>query len=139
MPVIRLDAVLEVLASPEADPFRGTPIDSLAIRLPAVNDHPVGPTMALQRLSEEAFRRPQITELAEEELHCVVDAVDDPVVEIHPGAADLDVGLNPVPLAGDGPIAQVETDKQLRHEADVSAMHGRIIDAQQSSFSNRAG
>jgi len=86
--VVLLDLVVEVLASPDADRFRGTPRaipqpaftvagdDCLAIRLAAVNDDVLGPAMALQRLFQEALRRPQITMFAEPELDRVADAVD---------------------------------------------------------------
>lgn len=130
-PVILVDAVVEVLASPDADrlepPSRAIPQssfavadnDCLAIGLATVNDHPIGPTMAL----------PWITVFTEPELDRVADAVDG-AVEIHPAASDLNIiGFVHVPPAGDGPFAPVEAVQQLQREADDPAMPDGVIDA----------
>ena len=102
--MILLDAVVEVLALSDADrlqlpprpipqpAFRVAGNDRLAIGLAAVDDDALGAAMTLQRLAQEAFGRRQITVLAEPELDRVADAVDG-AIEIHPLAANLDVGF----------------------------------------------
>jgi hypothetical protein len=48
----------------------------------------------------------------------IVDAVNG-TIEVHPLAANLDVGFVHMPLAGDGTLAPVETLQQLRKEVDA--------------------
>lgn len=75
--------------------------------LAPVYDDALGAAMTLKRFAQEAFRRPEITMFAEEELDRVADAIDG-LIEIDPLTANLDVGFVQVPLASDGPLASVE-------------------------------
>ena len=69
--------------------------------------------MSRKRLAQEAFGRRQVTVFAEEELDRVANTVDG-AVEIHPLAANLDVGFIPVPPAGQRSLASVEALEQHR-------------------------
>lgn len=87
-----------------------------SIGLAAVGDDTFRPAMALQGLPQEAFGRRQVTVFAEEECDRIAKAVDG-AIEIHPLAADLDVGLFHVPLSSDAPLASVEQVQQLMRVA----------------------
>ena len=76
------------------------------ICLAAVDDDALRSAMALKRFAEKAFGRHQVTVFAEGELDRGADAVDG-AVELHPLAADFDVGLVHVPLAGDAISARL--------------------------------
>ena len=122
-PMILLDPVIEVLTLADPDRLQPTPgsilqpicgvagNDRLPVGLAAVDDDAIGSAMTLQRLSEEPLGRRQIALLAEQELDRVADAVDG-AVEIHPLAADLDVGLVHMPFAGHATLAPVEALQQ---------------------------
>src|SRR5690606_17360386 len=71
--------------------------DSFVVSLATIDDDAVGPAMALQRLSEEALGRRQVTQLAEPEFDRIADTVDS-AVKVHPLAADLDVGFVDMPF-----------------------------------------
>ena len=66
--------------------------------------------------------------LAEPEFDRVADAVDG-AVEIHPLAANLDVGLIPKPLAADCTLALVDSLQQQWREMNNSAMDRRVVNA----------
>lgn len=83
------------------------------IALAPVDDDPIRSAMTLQPLSEEALGCRQVALLAEPKLDCVTDSVDG-AIEIHPLAADLDVGLVDMPFAGHATLAPVETLEQTR-------------------------
>lgn len=103
--------------------------DGLVIGLAAVNDDAIWAPMTFQCLAKEAFGCWQITVCAEEELDRVAEAVDG-AVEIHPLAADFDVGLVHMPLAGNAPLVPVKALQQLRREVDDPTMDGGVIDVQ---------
>jgi hypothetical protein len=84
---------------------------------------------ARKRLPQEALGSRQVTVFAEDELDRVADAVDRSI-EADPFAANPDVGLIHVPLAGHGALAPVEAIEQLRREVHDPTMHGGVIDAQ---------
>ena len=85
--------------------------------------------MPVQRLAEEALGRRQVSTLAEPEFDRVADAVDG-AIKIHPLAADLDVGLVEMPLAGHRTLAPVETpqQQQQQREANGPSMDGGVVD-----------
>jgi hypothetical protein len=77
------------------------------VRLAAVNDDVIGPTVTIKSLPEEALCRCKITMFAEKELDRVTNAVDRPI-QIHPAATDFNVSLVYVPFLGHCPLSQVE-------------------------------
>ena len=109
-PVVLFDPVIQVLTLANPDRLQPAPgailqavcgvarNDRLQIGLAAIDDDPVGPAVTCQRGSEEPLGRWQVT-LSEPEFDCIADTVDG-AVEIHPLAADLDVGLVDMPFAG---------------------------------------
>lgn len=96
------------------DPADGSPHrtrDCLIVGLATVDDNAVRTAVTLQSLAQEAFSRRQITMFAEPEVDRVANAVDR-TVEIHPLAADLDVGLVHMPLDANSALAAVEALQQ---------------------------
>ena len=101
--------------------------DCFPIGLAAVDDDPLGPAVALERLAKEPLGGREVTPFAEPELDRVAVAVDG-TVEIHPPAADLDVCLVHMPFAGDGSLATIEALQQFGRVANNPAVDGRVID-----------
>src|SRR5690606_21189990 len=107
-PVILFDPGVEISALADADRLQRSlrsilqPVlaiagyDCLAVCLAAINDNALRSAVALQRLAQEAFSRRQITMLAEPEFDRVADTVDG-AIEIHPAAANFDVGFVHIP------------------------------------------
>jgi hypothetical protein len=65
---------------------------------------------------------------AEPELDRVAHAVDGSI-EVHPAAANLDVGLVHMPLAAHRSLASIEALQQQRREVDDPAVDRRMVDA----------
>ena len=99
--------------------------DRLVIGQAAVDDDAIRPAMTIQRPAKEALGRWQVTAFAEEKLDRIADAVDS-AVEIHPFAADLDVCLVHMPLAGNAPLTTVKA-LQLALE-QLSCLQVRLRD-----------
>ena len=133
--MILFDTVVEILALADSDwlqcssrlisqtAFKIARSDGFLIGLAAVDDDAFRPAMALQGLPQEAFGHRQVTVFAEEEFDRIAKAVDG-AIEIHPLAADLDVGLVQVPLSSDAPLAPVEQVQQFKREAHDPTMYG---------------
>lgn len=131
--MILFDAVVEILALADSDwlqcssrlisqtVFKIARLDGLEIGLAAVDDDTFWPAMALQDLQQEAFGRRRVTVFAEEEFDRIAEAVDG-AIEIHPLAADFDVGLVHVPLSSDAPFASVGSVQQFKREAHDTTM-----------------
>ena len=138
--MILLDAVVEVSALADANPLRSAPgaipqpvvgiagDNRLAVDLAAVDDDPLGPTMAFKRFPEKPLGRRQVAVFAEPELDGVAGAVDR-AIEIHPLSPNLEVGLVDMPFAGDGALAPIEALQQPRREMDDPAVDRRMVDA----------
>ena len=90
--------------------------------------------MTPQRLAQEAFGRRQITTLAEPELDGIADAVDG-AIEIHPAAANLDIGFVDMPPSADGTLAPIEAFQQQGREVNDPAVDRRMIDLMPRSAS----
>ena len=105
--------------------------DGFPIGLATVDDDPLGPAVALERLAQEPFGRTEVALLAESELDCVAITVDGPI-KARSTPADFDICLVDVPLAGDGSLAPVEPLQQFGRVAHNPAMHGRVIDGDAS-------
>src|SRR5690606_4438703 len=131
--MVLLDPVVEVSVLPDADrqqwPLRLVSKPALAIAgnnclpvgLAAVDDDALRPTVMFQRFAQEAFRRRQVTVLAEEELDRVAAAIDR-AVKIRPPSANPDIGFINVPLASNRTFSPVEAFKQQRREVSDPAM-----------------
>lgn len=84
--------------------------------------------MARQGLAQKALCRRQIAMLTEPELNGVTDAVDG-AIEIHPFAADLDIGFIRMPFRRHFAPAQIEAFRKLRREMNDPAVNCRMVDA----------
>lgn len=87
---------------------------------------PLGSTMPLERLAQEAFGSHEVAALAEPELDCVAIAVDG-AKKIHPPSAHFDICLIDVPLPADGPLASVKWLQQKRSVVDAPPVNGGMI------------
>jgi hypothetical protein len=102
--------------------------DLFPVGLAAVDDNAFRPAMPAESLSEEAFGGGKIALLAEPELNRVTATVDG-AIEIHPSAANLDIGLVGMPSIADGALAPIEKLDQQRSKVHDPAVDRRMIDA----------
>jgi hypothetical protein len=86
--------------------------DRFTVGLASVNHDPLGSTVPLERLAQEALVRGEVAPLTEPELDGAAGAVDGPV-EIDPTPADFDIRLIDMPFAADGTFAPIEPLQEL--------------------------